>query len=147
MMCQFERCGEKNGRAICCCQNCDQKVYSDDPENCFAECILPTTYLTQLTPADYLWQCRACDWTLRATTSEPVEHRCGRKEVVRLGDRVEAALSAVGITQEKWLDAKETIGLPRTCNCAARKDWLNALDDKLGLGTNLNAFMKTMGWK
>lgn len=40
MMCQFERAGEKNGRAVCRCTRprCGRKAYSDDPTTCYAEC-------------------------------------------------------------------------------------------------------------
>lgn len=40
MNCVFQRCGEKNGRPVCCCttKGCWNRVYSDDPEHCYAQC-------------------------------------------------------------------------------------------------------------
>jgi hypothetical protein len=59
-------------------------------------------------------------------TAEPASPRLG------LGDQIESALTAIGFTKERWLDTKESIGLPRTCNCTARQEWLNTLGEKLG---------------
>jgi hypothetical protein len=49
-----------------------------------------------------------------------------------LGDRVEQALTAVGITQQSYQELKSAIGLPPGCNCETRKRWLNKLGEKLG---------------
>lgn len=40
MTCTFARDGEKNGRPVCRCvrEGCGRAVYSDQPEQCFAEC-------------------------------------------------------------------------------------------------------------
>lgn len=93
---------------------------------------LSLTTTTQLTPSLWLHQCRNCDWTLEADSPEPVEHVCGRKEAPKLGDRVEAALTGVGITKERWVAFKQKLGLPATCRCAARQKYLNDLGDELG---------------
>lgn len=42
-----------------------------------------------------------------------------------LGDNVETMLAALGITPERYVDVKQRFGLPPTCNCAGRKEWLN----------------------
>ena len=62
---------------------------------------------------------------------------------VELGDVIEAVLTSVGITKERWIALKEQFGLPPTCNCEARKQWLN----NLGLGEKLDAFKQAMRWK
>ena len=47
----------------------------------------------------------------------------------RAGDAVEQLLSSVGITPDRWESAKQAVGLPPGCRCAARKKWLNAVSD------------------
>ena len=45
-----------------------------------------------------------------------------------LGDRVEHALRSVGITEDRWLEAREALGgWPKSkgCGCNARKQFLN----------------------
>lgn len=49
-----------------------------------------------------------------------------------LGDRIEQALTAVGVTQDRWREFKGAMGLPKTCNCNARKKWLNQLGEAFG---------------
>lgn len=49
-----------------------------------------------------------------------------------LGDRIESALTAAGITKERWKAFKGAMGLPRTCNCDARKEYINKLGEQLG---------------
>lgn len=67
--------------------------------------------------------------------------------VERLGDRVESALKAIGISQDRIIDVKAALGLPPTCNCPARIEWLNNLDEQLGLSEKLTAFKQAMRWK
>lgn len=55
----------------------------------------------------------------------PVEGKVVRECLWQLGDDLEHALSAIGITQERWRAAKAQLGLPPTCNCDKRKAWLN----------------------
>lgn len=71
-------------------------------------------------------------------TREPRE-RHERPPVPRLGDRIGSALESLGVTPERWSEAKEAIGLPAGCNCAERKAWFNRLDERLGLGEKLGA--------
>jgi hypothetical protein len=49
-----------------------------------------------------------------------------------LGDLVETALTSVGITKERWVAAKEIIGMPPACDCEDRKLYLNKLGEQLG---------------
>lgn len=61
----------------------------------------------------------------------------GQKRVERprgLGDMVEAALKAVGITTARYQKLKGALGLKRQCNCCGRKNKLNQLGKKLGIG-------------
>jgi len=47
----------------------------------------------------------------------------------KLGDQVESAFNALGITEERYKATKELFGLPPTCGCADRKEWLNKVSD------------------
>lgn len=42
-----------------------------------------------------------------------------------LGDSVESMLKTLGITPERYVEVKQMFGLPPTCGCAKRKEWLN----------------------
>jgi hypothetical protein len=42
-----------------------------------------------------------------------------------LGDRVSAALAAIGVTEDNYKQVKAVFGLAPTCNCAGRREWLN----------------------
>jgi hypothetical protein len=42
-----------------------------------------------------------------------------------LGDQVEKMLKSLGITQERYVQVKQLFGLPPTCGCAKRREWLN----------------------
>jgi len=42
-----------------------------------------------------------------------------------LGDQIEKTLASWGITPEKYVEIKRRFGLPASCNCAARKAYLN----------------------
>ncbi len=106
---------------------------------------LPIT-IARLTDTLYLHTCPRCNWQLEAETNEPVEHTCGSKKITRLGDRIEHALESVGITKEKYVGWKEMLGLPPTCGCASRQNWINEADEKLGLGEKVTAFKSLMGW-
>ena len=41
------------------------------------------------------------------------------------GDDLENLLHAVGVFKERWVAFKQAFGLPPTCNCDKRKEWLN----------------------
>jgi hypothetical protein len=51
-----------------------------------------------------------------------------------LGDMVASGLAAVGITPERYQSAKAAVGLKRPCGCLKRKQKLNELGRKLGIG-------------
>lgn len=42
-----------------------------------------------------------------------------------LGDAVARLLGRIGVTEDRYKEAKERFGLPPTCNCADRQAWLN----------------------
>jgi len=110
-------------------------------------CKAGTPYIIDRTPGGKVfWGCRACDWMLETDSDEPIEHVCGRTEVIRLGDKIESALAAVGVTKDRWVSVKSLLGLPATCRCDARQTWLNQLDANLGLGEKLGAVKASLGW-
>ena len=47
----------------------------------------------------------------------------------RSGDALEELLASYGITKEWYSGFKEEFGLPPTCNCDARQEWLNKTSD------------------
>ena len=51
-----------------------------------------------------------------------------------LGDYAERIMKSVGITEDRYAEIKEKFGLPATCNCKARKKWLNAVGQYIGIG-------------
>jgi hypothetical protein len=91
------------------------------------------------------WECltkgclcsNGCGYALRRDYEVHPARNCTvygpeRQPAPGLGDQIETVLTSVGITKERWLDTKESIGLPRICNCTARQEWLNTLGEKLG---------------
>lgn len=47
----------------------------------------------------------------------------------RLGDQVEVMLASIGVTKERYKEVKQRFGLPPTCNCDERKEWLNRVGE------------------
>ena len=62
----------------------------------------------------------------------------------KLGDWMEARLTSLGITKERYVAIKESIGLPPTCNCAARQEYMNRVGEKFG-ATVSSALAKLWG--
>ena len=50
-----------------------------------------------------------------------------------LGDRVENMLASIGVTEDRYAEIKEKFGLPATCNCKGRKEWLNRVGKYIGI--------------
>lgn len=50
-------------------------------------------------------------------------------EQPKLGDYTERLLASIGITEDRYREAKELFGLPPTCGCSQRKQWLNDVSD------------------
>jgi hypothetical protein len=72
---------------------------------------------------------RAC----RPMTGNELTHPPQADQLMRvrdgLGDYTERLLKKLGITPERYVAAKEFAGLAPTCNCAARKQWLNKVGE------------------
>lgn len=49
-----------------------------------------------------------------------------------LGDWVESQLTRIGVTKDKWVGVKEKLGLPPSCACDDRQEWLNQVGHKFG---------------
>ena len=49
-----------------------------------------------------------------------------------LGDWVETQLTRIGLTKEKWVEIKAEHGLPPTCECEERQQWLNEVGTRFG---------------
>lgn len=95
----------------------------------------------------HTWACRLCDWSTVTQSNQPPRHTCKHRQAARLGDRVELALKAIGITEDRWKATKQLIGLPPTCGCKSRKAWLNKLDGILGLSDKLEEVKGALGWR
>jgi hypothetical protein len=65
----------------------------------------------------------------------------------RLGDKLESALTGIGLSQENYVAIKEELGLPPTCDCPARKEWINKVDAKYQISEKIDALKGFMGWK
>jgi hypothetical protein len=50
-----------------------------------------------------------------------------------LGDLARAFFVSVGVTEERYRAAKESLGLDPTCRCDDRRKWLNAMGQRLGV--------------
>jgi hypothetical protein len=48
---------------------------------------------------------------------------------VGLGDALAAALSSIGVTKERYSEVKEMFGLPPSCGCDERREWLNRVGE------------------
>ena len=130
MNCDCQPDGEKNGRAKYKCALCDRTSWYPDAR---ALCKVATTYVAFLDVGKYLWQCRACNWTLVADSPEPVLHSCGGRSI-GLGDRIEHALEVMGITKDRWVAFKSAMGMPPLCRCPERREWLNRIGESFGIG-------------
>ena len=75
-----------------------------------------------------LWQCESCGLQ---------SHKCFAGQCPRpaqlLGDHTEQLLSSIGITKDRYVEAKERFGLAPTCSCDKRKEWLNRVGAWFGI--------------
>jgi hypothetical protein len=51
---------------------------------------------------------------------------------VPLGDWLESKLSAIGITKDRYTAFKQQFGMPPTCDCDKRREWLNQFGESFG---------------
>lgn len=68
--------------------------------------------------------CRFCGRQVKSPDCAKTYAPC-RNDDYHLGDELEKALTALGITQERWTGVKAALGLYPNCNCDKRKQWLN----------------------
>lgn len=68
---------------------------------------------------------------------------CGKPQPI--GDALEEFLTSYGITKEWYVEFKKEHGLPPTCNCDARQEWLNKTSDAhptiANIGVELLSFL------
>ncbi len=90
-------------------------------------------------PVTSVRYCAAGPMAHKVKTPRPREAMLISPTPPGLGDRIESALTAIGITQERWKATKAAIGLPPTCNCDERKagintaeQWVKELGSRLG---------------
>lgn len=63
---------------------------------------------------------------IRLTEIAPPASYSERPEVAGgWGDAVTKALKKIGITEERYKEVKAMFGLPPTCGCPQRREWLN----------------------
>lgn len=63
-----------------------------------------------------------------AFVADAVEIKPARKKP-GLGDITESLLQKIGVTKERYIEAKKMFGGAPTCNCEKRKAWLNKVSD------------------
>jgi hypothetical protein len=77
--------------------------------------------------------CPDCGYVLKRDYDSIPRRRCGSPPPVEtnhgLGDQVESLLASIGVTPDRYIAAKEFCGLPPTCGCKSRKEWLNNVSD------------------
>ncbi len=78
-------------------------------------------------------KCVGCGRVLpRDYEREPVAS-CGEPQNLPpregLGDQTERLLESMGITQDRYVAAKELFGFAPLCDCPKRKAWLNTVSD------------------
>lgn len=85
-----------------------------------------------------IWTCPVCRLRARIpSTAERIHCACGFVQLgvsAGLGDVVAAVLHAMGLTQQRYMQAKMAMGLKKKCGCAKRKAALNELGKKIGIG-------------
>jgi hypothetical protein len=69
--------------------------------------------------------CKGCGWTLPDGWPVNVRRKC--PNAIPAGDALEELLTSYGITQEWWTEYKSQHGLPPTCGCDSRREYLNNL--------------------
>ena len=78
--------------------------------------------------------CTACGRLLDCPNCERGVAEC--EGYWQAGDELEKALTALGITKERWKKMKEALGGYPTCNCDARREWLNKAGVHLQITAN-----------
>lgn len=76
-----------------------------------------------------VWQCQRIRCGIRVRSVQVPRANC--RATVHFGDTLEQALESIGVTQDRWKALKSQMGLPPSCNCDARKQWLNMAGEAL----------------
>lgn len=76
-------------------------------------------------------KCRECGYELKRDYAKPPIRNCLSpwKPPEKLGDWTERQLTAIGITKDRYKEAKAKFGLAPECNCDSRINTLNTLSD------------------
>ena len=76
---------------------------------------------------EFIHVCRVCGWQEESNSPSYGSHKCRTETVSAAGDALEQLLTSHGITKEWWTEYKSKHGLPPTCGCDSRRDYLNKL--------------------
>lgn len=68
-------------------------------------------------------------------------HASSFPTVVGAGDVLESFFESLGITKDRYKNAKRALYLDPSCNCAARKEFINKMGEELGLGRVLRKYI------
>ncbi len=120
--CNFQRNGDY---MVCTNPGCDRRV-------AIVDALIP--------PEKYQARCRSpevgrnngglgIEYSLDRAATPAVDSKALAVHEVGLGGRLERLLSSLGITTDRYIQVKELFGLPPTCNCGKRKEWLNRVSD------------------
>lgn len=81
-------------------------------------------------------KCLICSKPLPMDVPQGTRRICTAAKPHGLGDWVENWLTSWGLTKDKYKELKEELGLPPTCNCSGRKEWLNKAGALLGIASD-----------
>lgn len=77
-------------------------------------------------------KCKKREKSLNLTLEQidiPDDNLVNRPKVFKLGDWTEKKLKQVGVSPERYTEAKTLFGFAPTCGCGKRKEWLNKVSD------------------
>lgn len=108
MLCKFEKLDSSM-----VCKNCGRTIPIKNPD---------------FIPEMYRAKCK--QESVRVKSKKPRDKtRTEPNSKPKLGDTVENMLKSVGVTEDRYKEAKSLFGLPPTCGCSKRKEWLNKVSD------------------
>lgn len=84
--------------------------------------------LCEFEPFQDRYKCPVCGVEKKRLTRRVCRER---NTGAKLGDFTERMLQKAGVTENRYKSVKEKFGLPPTCNCPARKKWLNDVGEYL----------------
>lgn len=83
---------------------------------------------------------RTCPAKNRSTAES--EASAQRSTRIGIGDLTAEFFATLGITEDRYIAVKNALHLSTTCGCAARKQWLNAVGEKLGINDAASAMVE-----